>query len=45
MEIKMVDLKSQYEAIKTEVNKGIKEVIDTTSFIKGETVHAFQKEL
>ncbi|WP_316929084.1 DegT/DnrJ/EryC1/StrS family aminotransferase [Nitritalea halalkaliphila] len=45
MEIKMVDLKSQYEAIKTEVDKGIKEVIDTTSFIKGEAVHAFQREL
>lgn len=45
MDIKMVDLKAQYEAIKIEVDKGIQEVIETTSFIKGAAVHAFQKEL
>jgi dTDP-4-amino-4,6-dideoxygalactose transaminase len=43
--IQMVDLKGQYEAIKDEVNKSIQEVIDTTTFINGPEVHAFQKEL
>lgn len=43
--IQMVDLKGQYEHIKTEVEQGIQEVIDTTSFINGPAVHAFQKEL
>ena len=41
----MVDLKSQYEKIKTDVNAGIQEVIDTTSFIKGGKVTAFQQDL
>ena len=41
----MVDLQSQYEKIKTEVNSGIQEVIDTTSFIKGGKVTAFQHDL
>jgi len=43
--IQMVDLKGQYEAIKDQVNKSIQEVIDTTTFINGPEVHAFQKEL
>lgn len=43
--IQMVDLKSQYEKIKTEVNAGIQEVIDTTSFIKGGKVTDFQRDL
>ena len=41
----MVDLRSQYEAIKEDVNKGIQEVLDTTAFIKGGKVNDFQKEL
>jgi len=41
----MVDLKSQYLKIKTEVNEGIQEVIDTTTFIKGGKVTDFQHEL
>ncbi len=41
----MVDLKSQYEKIKNEINLGIQEVIDTTSFIKGNKVTEFQKNL
>ena len=41
----MVDLKSQYEKIKTEVNAGIQEVIDTTTFIKGGKVNDFQRDL
>jgi len=43
--IQMVDLKSQYEKIKTEVNAGIQEVIDTTTFIKGGKVNDFQRNL
>lgn len=43
--IQMVDLKTQYEKIKTEVNAGIQEVIDTTTFIKGGKVNDFQKNL
>lgn len=41
----MVDLKSQYEKIREEVNAGIQEVIDTTSFVKGGKVTEFQAEL
>ena len=41
----MVDLKSQYEKIKEEVNAGIQEVTDTTTFIKGGKVNDFQKNL
>ncbi len=41
----MVDLKGQYEAIKDRVNTSISEVIDSTAFINGPEVHAFQKEL
>ncbi len=43
--IQMVDLKSQYEKIKTEINAGIQEVIDTTAFIKGGKVNDFQHNL
>jgi UDP-2-acetamido-2-deoxy-ribo-hexuluronate aminotransferase len=45
MEIKMVDLKSQYLQIKNYVDSGIQEVIDQTSFIKGPAVQLFQEEL
>jgi len=41
----MVDLRSQYEKIKEEVNAGIQEVIDTTTFIKGSKVNDFQHDL
>ena len=41
----MVDLKRQYEKIKEEVNCGIQEVIDSTSFIKGGKVIDFHKQL
>ena len=43
--IQMVDLKSQYEKIKLEVNAGIQEVIDSTTFIKGGKVNEFQQHL
>ncbi len=41
----MVDLKSQYEHIKEEINAGIQEVLDTTTYINGPKVHEFQKSL
>lgn len=43
--IQMVDLKSQYDKIAGEVNRGIQEVIDTTAFVKGGKVTEFQKNL
>ena len=45
MHIEMVDLKGQYEKIKPEVDAAIQHVIDTTSFIRGPEVAAFEKEL
>lgn len=45
MDIKMVDLKSQYLQIKQAVDEGIQEVIDHTSFIKGPAVQKFEMEL
>jgi dTDP-4-amino-4,6-dideoxygalactose transaminase len=41
----MVDLKGQYEKIKTEVDAGIQAVIDSTAFIKGGKVTDFQHQL
>jgi len=43
--IQMVDLKSQYEKIKPEVDEAIKNVINNTAFINGPEVKAFQAEL
>lgn len=41
----MVDLKGQYEKIKDRVNASMQEVLDTTAYINGPQVHAFQKNL
>ena len=41
----MVDLKSQYQKIKNEVDAAMQEVIDTTAFINGPQVGLFAKEL
>lgn len=41
----MVDLKSQYEKIKEEVDKGIQEVIESCAFINGPAVHNFQANM
>jgi dTDP-4-amino-4,6-dideoxygalactose transaminase len=43
--IQMVDLNGQYEGIKKEVNDSIAEILETSAFINGPHVHAFQKEL
>lgn len=41
----MVDLKGQYLKIKSEIDAGIQEVIDSTAFINGPAVKEFQKDL
>jgi UDP-2-acetamido-2-deoxy-ribo-hexuluronate aminotransferase len=43
--ISMVDLKSQYEEIKPEIDKAISDVINSTSFINGPAVKEFQTAL
>jgi UDP-2-acetamido-2-deoxy-ribo-hexuluronate aminotransferase len=43
--IQMVDLKSQYEKIKSEVDAGIQNVINNTAFINGPAVKEFQSDL
>ncbi len=43
--IRMVDLKGQYEKIKTEVDSEIQQVIENTAFINGPAVKEFQKNL
>ncbi|MEM8508879.1 MAG: DegT/DnrJ/EryC1/StrS family aminotransferase [Bacteroidota bacterium] len=43
--IQMVDLKSQYEGIKDEVSTSMQSVLESSAFINGPEVHAFQKEL
>jgi len=44
-EIKMVDLNGQYERIKREVDEAIQKVLDSTAFIKGPDVKAFELAL
>ncbi len=41
-EIRMVDLKAQYDNIREEINTALHEVIDSTAFINGPAVKAFQ---
>lgn len=43
--LQMVDLKSQYEKIKSTVDASIQEVLDTNTYINGPKVHEFQKML
>jgi dTDP-4-amino-4,6-dideoxygalactose transaminase len=43
--IQMVDLKSQYQKIKTEVDAGIQEVIESAAFINGPKVKNFARDL
>ncbi|HII15270.1 MAG TPA: DegT/DnrJ/EryC1/StrS family aminotransferase [Nanoarchaeota archaeon] len=44
MNIQLVDLKRRYLSLKTEIDSGIKRIIDNTSFIKGEDVALFENE-
>ena len=43
--IQMVDLQTQYQRIKEDIDRGIQSVIDSTSFIKGPAVASFQANL
>lgn len=43
--IQMVDLQTQYQHIKSDIDKGIQAVFDSASFIKGPAVSSFQKNL
>ena len=43
--IQMVDLQTQYQRIKSEIDRNIQSVIDSASFIKGPAVQAFQEDL
>jgi UDP-2-acetamido-2-deoxy-ribo-hexuluronate aminotransferase len=43
--LQMVDLKSQYQKIKAEVNAGIEHVLESAAFINGPDVQHFAREL
>ncbi|NEQ49993.1 MAG: DegT/DnrJ/EryC1/StrS family aminotransferase [Leptolyngbya sp. SIO3F4] len=43
--IRMVDLKKQYDRIKTEVDEAVIRVLESTAFINGPEVREFQREL
>ena len=43
--IQMVDLQTQYQHIKEDIDRGIQAVIDSAAFIKGPAVKAFQEHL
>ncbi len=43
--IQMVDLQTQYQQIKADIDRGIQQVIDSAAFIKGPQVGAFQEHL
>ena len=43
--IQMVDLQTQYQQIKEEIDKGIQEVIDSAAFVKGKKVSEFAEHL
>ncbi|MDZ7739135.1 MAG: DegT/DnrJ/EryC1/StrS family aminotransferase [Bacteroidales bacterium] len=44
-DLRMVDLKGQYERIKGEIDSAIQSVIDSTAFIRGPEVNMFEEEL
>ncbi len=44
MKIPLVDLKAQYLSLKPEIDRVLKEVLNTSSFILGEEVEKFEKE-
>lgn len=43
--IQMVDLQGQYSLIKDQVNNSLQEIMETSAYINGPEVQAFQKEL
>jgi len=44
MHVPFLDLKTQYESIKNEVNPAIQEVLDNTAYILGKSVKEFESE-
>jgi len=44
-EIQMVDLVSQYQNLKVEIDKAVIDVMNSARFIKGPSVHSFEKNL
>lgn len=44
MKVPFVDLKAQYESIRSEIDRAIATVIDETSFIGGPTIKAFEEK-
>src|SRR3989304_5360137 len=44
-QIKMVDLHGQYLKIKNEIDAGIQQVIENTTFVKGPEIKLFEEEL
>ena len=45
MNIPLVDLKAQYERIKSEIDKAVQGVIQSGQFILGPEVEAFESEV
>jgi dTDP-4-amino-4,6-dideoxygalactose transaminase len=43
--IEMVDLRSQYDRLKADIDRSISGVLDSTAFIKGPDVRLFEEEL
>ncbi|WP_299431695.1 DegT/DnrJ/EryC1/StrS family aminotransferase [uncultured Maribacter sp.] len=43
--IQMVDLQGQYQSLKEQVNVSITQILESSTYINGPHVHAFQKEL
>ncbi len=43
--IQMVDLQGQYQSLKEQVNTSITQILESSAYINGPHVHAFQKEL
>lgn len=43
--IQMVDLQTQYQQIKQDIDNGIQQVLDSAAFVKGQVVTDFQNEL
>jgi len=43
--IQMVDLKSQYKRIKSQIDEAVLDVIESSAYINGPEVHNFQKDL
>ena len=44
-DIRMVDLKGQYEKIKSEIDAAVISVMESSAFVNGPDVHALQKEM